>query len=89
MQGLGAALLPAGMPDADGLSRDLEPAGDLGLVDTDGEQLGRAQPPGLEPVAFSLCRKAARDSWHPRILTRPAASLQPGRHPSTRRPSPF
>src|SRR3712207_5390440 len=25
-----------------------------------------------------LCRRAARDSWHPRILIRPAAELQLG-----------
>jgi len=69
VQGGGAALGPAGMPDADGLGRDLELAGDLGLTHADGEQLGRAQPAGLEPLAFSLCRRAARDGWHPRILT--------------------
>jgi hypothetical protein len=35
--------LPAGMPDAHRLGRDLELAGDLSLVHAGGEQLGRAQ----------------------------------------------
>ena len=43
---------PAGMPDADGLGGDTELAGDLGLANTDGEQLGGTQPAGLEPLAF-------------------------------------
>jgi hypothetical protein len=64
VQGLGTTGLPAGMPDAHGLGRDLELAGDLGLGDAGGEQLGRAQPAGLQAVTFSLCRRAARDSWH-------------------------
>jgi hypothetical protein len=64
VQGLGTTGLPAGMPDAHGLGRDLELAGDLGLGDAGGEQLGRAQPAGLQAVTFSLCRSAARDSWH-------------------------
>jgi hypothetical protein len=51
------------VPDAHGLGGDAELAGDLGLVDTGREQLGRAEPTGLEPVAFSLCRRAARHSW--------------------------
>ena len=42
------------MPDAHGLGGDAELAGNLGLVDTGREQLGRAEPTGLEPVSFSL-----------------------------------
>lgn len=53
-------------------------AGDLGLADASGKQLGRAQPAGLELVAVLLCRRAARNGWHPRILTHQAAQLQPG-----------
>jgi hypothetical protein len=64
VQALGAALLPAGMPNTDRLGRDLELAGDLGLVDAGGEQLGGAQPASLQAVTSSLCRRAARDSWH-------------------------
>jgi hypothetical protein len=63
-QPLGATSLPAAVPDADRLGGDLELAGDLGLTDTGGEQLSRPQPAGLQAVAFSLCRRAARDSWH-------------------------
>jgi hypothetical protein len=77
------------MPDADGLSRDLKLAGNLDLADAGGEQLGRAEPAGLEPVAFSLRRRAARDCEHPRILARPAASLQLGRHPQPDTKPPF
>jgi hypothetical protein len=44
--------------------RDPELAGDLSLTDAGGEQLGCTQPTGLEPVAFSLCRRAARNGWH-------------------------
>jgi DnaK suppressor protein len=47
---------------------DTELAGDLSLADADGEQLGRAQPAGLEPVAFLSCRRAAGNGWHGRIL---------------------
>lgn len=85
-QGLRAALPEVGVPDTDSLGRDLELAGDLGLADADSEQLGRAQPASLEPVTFSLCR-TARDSWHPMILTRPAAELQlPHPQPDTQIP---
>jgi hypothetical protein len=63
-QRLGTALLPTGVPDAHGLRRHLELAGNLGLADAGGEQLGRAEPAALESVAFSLCRRAARNSWH-------------------------
>ena len=55
-----------------------------------GEQLGRAQPPGLEPLASSLCRGAARDGWHagdPRPPSSPAPT--PSAHPSTRHPRTF
>ena len=41
-QPIGAPGLPATVPDADRLGRDLELAGDLGLADTGGEQLGGA-----------------------------------------------
>ena len=86
-----ATLLPAGMPDADRLGRDAELAGDLSLTDIGGEQLGRPQSAGLEPVAFSLCRRAARHSWHvpdPR-LAGSRAPTRPSPHPSTRHPSSF
>jgi hypothetical protein len=58
------AALPAGMPDADGLGGAPELAGDLGLAHPGGEQLPSVEPAGLEPVAFSLCRRAARNGWH-------------------------
>jgi hypothetical protein len=70
-QRLGATLLPAGVSDTYGLRRHLELAGNLGLTDAGGEQLGPAQPTGLEPVTFSLCRRAARNRWHrpdPRLI---------------------
>jgi hypothetical protein len=63
-QGLRPAGLEAAVPDADGLGGDTELAGDLGLADASGEQLGGPQPPGLEPFAFSLCRRAAREGRH-------------------------
>jgi hypothetical protein len=88
-QRLGAALLPAGVPDAHGLGRDLELAGDLGLVDAGGEQLGRPQPAGLEPVTFLLGRRAARDGWHapdPHLAGSPAPTRPCS---STRHPRPF
>jgi hypothetical protein len=57
------------MPGAHRLAGDAELAGDLGLTDADAEQLAGAQPAGLEPVAFSLRRRTARDGWHARVLT--------------------
>jgi hypothetical protein len=51
------------------LAGDAELAGHLGLTDTGAEQFGGTQPTGLEPVTFSLCRRAASDSWHGSILT--------------------
>ena len=72
---IGATRLPSGEPDADRLGRDAKLADDLGLTHTGAEQLGRAQPPGLEPVTFSLCRRAARDRRHPPILARRAAGF--------------
>jgi hypothetical protein len=57
------------MPQAHGLAGDAQLAGDLGLMDAGGEQLGGAEPAGLEPFAFSLCRRAAGDGWHAPILT--------------------
>jgi hypothetical protein len=41
------------VPDADGLGGDAELAGDLALVDPGGEQLGRAEPAALKPLALS------------------------------------
>ena len=63
-QRVGAARLPARMPDAHGLGADAEPAGHLGLADADGEQLGGVQTTHLEPFALWLCRRVAGDSWH-------------------------
>ena len=80
VQRLRATALPAGMPDAHGLGGDAELAGDLGLLaDASGEQLGGARPASLEPVAFLLCRGAARDGWHGADPHPPAAQLQPHR----------
>ena len=56
------------MPDADGLGGDAQLAGDLGLADATGEQLGRTEPSGLQSFAFLLCRKAAGNGCHGRIL---------------------
>ena len=68
---------------------DLELAGDLGLAHAGGEQLGGAQPAGLEPIAFLLCRRAARDGWHvadPHSpSSKPPTLVSP---PSTRHPGP-
>jgi hypothetical protein len=52
------------MPDAHGLGRDLELAGDLGLAHAGGEQFSGAQPADLQAITFSLCRRAARNGWH-------------------------
>jgi hypothetical protein len=64
------------MPVADALAGDTEPAGDLGLPDTDGEQLGGAQPAGLEALAFVLRRSTAGSGWHALILRWPSRQLQ-------------
>jgi hypothetical protein len=56
------------MPDADRLGGDAELAGDLGLTDAGSEPLASAQSACLETVTFSLCRRAARGSWHAGIL---------------------
>jgi hypothetical protein len=64
-----AAGLSTGMPEAHGLAGDAELASDPGLADADGEQLGRAEPAGLEPFAFLLCRRAASDGRRAPILT--------------------
>jgi hypothetical protein len=64
------------MPDADGLGGDVKLAGDLGLVDTGGEQLSGAQPAGLKPVTFSLCARRRGAVGMAPILTHPAAQLQ-------------
>jgi hypothetical protein len=64
------------MPDTHRLGRDLELTGDLSLSHAGGEQLGGAQPTSLQAVAFFLCRRAAMDSRHARILTCLTAELQ-------------
>ena len=74
-QGVDAATLPTGIPNAHGLGGDAELAGNLGLAYAGGEQSGRAEPAALEPVTLLLCRSAARNSWHPRILTRLTGAL--------------
>jgi hypothetical protein len=75
-------------PDQQAPRQRPELAGDLGLVDTAGEQLGRPQPAGFESVTVLLCRTAARDGYMMPILTCSTAQLQlhprpSGRHPST------
>ena len=65
-QGVDAATLPTGIPNAHGLGGDAELAGNLGLAYAGGEQSGRAEPAALEPVTLLLCRSAARNSRHPR-----------------------
>jgi hypothetical protein len=69
VQAVSSLSLPAPVPEVDALAGHAELAGDLGLVEAGGEQLGGAQPTGLEPVAFSLGRGAAGDGWHGSILT--------------------
>ena len=56
--------LPALIPEVDALAGDAELAGDLGLADAGGEQLGGTQPTGLASFAFSLCRRTASNGWH-------------------------
>jgi len=65
---VGTGGLPALMPQVHALAGNAEPAGDLSLADADCKQLSGAQPAGLEPVAFVLCREAASDGWHDPIL---------------------
>ena len=88
-QGIGAAGLPAGMPDTDRLGGDLELVSDLGLTDAGGEQLGGAQPASLQVVTLLLCRRAARDGWHAWILTRQATQLQLSPAPQSDAQVPF
>jgi hypothetical protein len=78
------AALPAGVSAAHGLGRHAELAGDLGLWDACGEQLGGAQLAGLQPVALLLCRRAASDGWHGRILAGREVKL----HSATINPTP-
>jgi hypothetical protein len=88
-QRLGTALLPAGVPDTYGLRRHLELAGNLGLADPGGEQLGPAQPTGLQAVTLSLCRRAARNRWHardPRLIGWSSSNSSP--QPATPWPLP-
>jgi len=87
MQRVGAALAPADMPDTHRLGRDLELAGDLGLADASGEQLGRTEPTSLEPVTFLLCRRAARDGW-PGADPHPSSSPAPTPTPAPLNPTP-
>jgi hypothetical protein len=47
-------------------------------ADASGEQFGRVEAAGLQPFAFSLCRRTARDGWHARILTCPEVRPQLG-----------
>jgi hypothetical protein len=42
----------AGLPDTHSLGRDPEPAGDLGVADTGGEQFSGAPSAALEPIAL-------------------------------------
>jgi hypothetical protein len=56
--------LPALIPEVDALAGDAELAGDLGLADAGGEQLGGTQPTGLEAFALSLCGRTASNGWH-------------------------
>jgi hypothetical protein len=77
-QGVNAAGLPAGMPQAHGLAGDAELAGDLSLANADSEQLASAQPAGLEPFTVLLCRRAASDGRHTPILGRRVTPLQLG-----------
>ena len=85
VQALDAIGLPTLVPKMRTLAGDAELAGDLGLADAGGEQLGGAQPTRLEAFAFLLCRRAASDGWHGPILTGRAQQHQPehlsGQHP--------
>jgi hypothetical protein len=63
-QGIGATSLPAGMPVADALAGDLQPAGDLGLAEAGGEQLSSAQLASLAAFTLLLCRSTAGSGWH-------------------------
>jgi hypothetical protein len=85
MEGVGAARLEAGVPDADGLGGDAKLAGDFGLVDADGEQLSGAQPAGLASFTFLLCRGAAGDGWHGPSCPAGPVQLHPAstQHPRT------
>jgi hypothetical protein len=84
-QRVGAALKPAGVPDAHGLGGDAELAGDLGLAEAEGEQFGGAQPPRLKPFTFVVGRGAAGKGWHGPILpvgwSSSNSSPQPDRWP--------
>jgi hypothetical protein len=62
------------MPIAGALAGDTELTGDLGLAEAGSEQLGGAQPTGLEALPFCLCRWTAGSGWHPPILLRGASS---------------
>ena len=64
---------------------DAELAGALGLAEAEGEQLGGAQPPSLEPFTFVVGRGAAGKGWHGLILpvgwSSSNSSPQPDRWP--------
>ena len=77
---------PALVPEMDALAGDAELAGHLGLTDAGGEQLGGAEPTGLEPFAFSLCRRTASNGWHCLILTGGTRPHQLSRQTNTQNP---
>jgi hypothetical protein len=83
---LGIAERPALVPEMDALAGDAELAGHLGLTDAGGEQLGGAEPTGLEPFAFSLCRRTASNGWHCLILTGGTRPHQLSRQTNTQNP---
>jgi hypothetical protein len=55
---IGSSGPPALLPEMDALAGDTELASHFGLADAGGEQLGGAQPAGLEALASLLCRRA-------------------------------
>ena len=59
-QALGAVGLPAPVPEMNTLAGDTESAGNLGLADTGGEQLGGAQPTILKPLALLVAAGGGR-----------------------------
>jgi hypothetical protein len=83
---LGIAERPALVPEMDALAGDAELAGHLGLTDAGGEQLGGAEPTGLEPFAFSLCRRTASNGWPCLILTGGTRPHQLSRQTNTQNP---
>jgi len=85
----GAAGLPGGVPGAGGLAGDAELAGDLGRVDAGSEQLGGAQPAGLQLLALAVGLGATGRGRH-RVLLTAAVEIRPHTYTtSTQSPSPF